>query len=432
MLPTILNDITPPAAKGQAILSEDAEEEITLQFAAIMDAVEKDVPQPEKRASHTDLSIDAAQLLTKEKQAMSSGETDAVVADADAEKSAKLDVANALSGLDDAVKRPQVSPNEAQEKATSKKAEEPQSKTLAQKDAALDPILTLPRTSVAQSVLEGRLPVLPDGKGQITPPARTVLDEPQDQVKVVATNEGKLTPSSLPGDTPKAALQALPIPQKAPGKPAPTPEVERKAAPAHTEYDMRSATTLVTGAQPPAVAMVPAIPQVGLQQLDPAKFGLEVDGLLAASSFDRVGAPVQSSTAATLTATPEMARQVAQQIAVSVTNAGGRTTEIALNPEELGRVRMTMSVTEGSVTLHVSAERPETQDLLRRHIDVLAQEFRDLGYSSIDFSFGDQGEHNDDAMPTDENQSILADVEGASDVEVTAAPHSSSGLDLRI
>ena len=83
-----------------------------------------------------------------------------------------------------------------------------------------------------------------------------------------------------------------------------------------------------------------------------------------------------------------------------MTGQAGRVTEIALNPEELGRVRLRMTSVDQSITLQILAERPETNDLLRRHIEVLAQEFRALGYDSISFSFGggkDAGNTDGDA-----------------------------------
>lgn len=126
----------------------------------------------------------------------------------------------------------------------------------------------------------------------------------------------------------------------------------------------------------------------------PFKAGEILTGL-AASTADRpvvshASAPVVSAQAAS----PDMARHAANQMAVAISQSGGRSTEIALNPEELGRVRMSLSAAEASVSLTVFADRPETVDLLRRHIEILAQEFRALGYADIQFTFssGDQGE----------------------------------------
>ena len=70
----------------------------------------------------------------------------------------------------------------------------------------------------------------------------------------------------------------------------------------------------------------------------------------------------------------------------------GEFTEITLRPEELGRVQMRMRGQEGQILLQVVTERPETHDLMRRHIDVVERAFRDLGYSEIAFEFSTSGQ----------------------------------------
>lgn len=103
------------------------------------------------------------------------------------------------------------------------------------------------------------------------------------------------------------------------------------------------------------------------------------------------GAPPVPATATAARATPA---HVTQQIAVSVSVAQGGETEVRLNPEDLGRVRLALSGAEGTLTVTISAERPETADLLRRHIDSLAREFAALGYGDVGFHF--EGESRED------------------------------------
>jgi flagellar hook-length control protein FliK len=52
----------------------------------------------------------------------------------------------------------------------------------------------------------------------------------------------------------------------------------------------------------------------------------------------------------------ETARHAAQQIETAVFKGNSKTTEIALNPEELGRVRLTLTAINGALTL-VSLDR---------------------------------------------------------------------------
>lgn len=86
-----------------------------------------------------------------------------------------------------------------------------------------------------------------------------------------------------------------------------------------------------------------------------------------------------------------MQAQIARQlVGVASLNPQGQV-DIVLSPEELGRVRMQLSPTEGAITVLIHAERPETTELMRRHIDELAREFEALGFADIGFSFGAEG-----------------------------------------
>lgn len=132
------------------------------------------------------------------------------------------------------------------------------------------------------------------------------------------------------------------------------------------------------------------------------------------------------------------AQVIAQQLAAALSNTGASTDaplELALDPPELGRVRMQISEISGVMTLMIQAERPETADLMRRHLDLLAQEFAQAGLDApsvhISQNGADQnrqhsGEHTSDAAFTN------------GDDPAPQAPHrptiqtASGGLDLRL
>lgn len=133
---------------------------------------------------------------------------------------------------------------------------------------------------------------------------------------------------------------------------------------------------------------------------------------------------------------PEVAR-FASQLADILVRTQDRKAEIALNPDELGRVRMAMSVTDTGISITIAADRPETLDLMRRHIDSLTDAFRALGHHDVSFDFS--GGQDTDAS----SGSGLAstDSEPGSDLAMdrTAAPESRptsiaapQGLDLRL
>lgn len=81
---------------------------------------------------------------------------------------------------------------------------------------------------------------------------------------------------------------------------------------------------------------------------------------------------------------PHIARQLGEMLG----QASHRPVEIALSPIELGKVRMSIATEDGKITVNILAERPDTLDLMRRHIDQLGQTFRSMGYDQISFSFG--------------------------------------------
>lgn len=80
---------------------------------------------------------------------------------------------------------------------------------------------------------------------------------------------------------------------------------------------------------------------------------------------------------------------IARQMAEAMQRLPDRPVEIALNPRELGRVRMNISAAETGITVSVLAERPETLDLMRRNIDQLSIEFEAIGYTNINFAFSE-------------------------------------------
>ncbi|WP_299618762.1 flagellar hook-length control protein FliK [uncultured Tateyamaria sp.] len=105
--------------------------------------------------------------------------------------------------------------------------------------------------------------------------------------------------------------------------------------------------------------------------------------------------PHTTTTTQVLQARPEMPTQLAQQMAQILHRNPDRPLEIALNPAELGRVRMTLTASEAGITVNILADRADTLDLMRRNIDDLSQSFSDLGYDEIAFAFGQSGDPAD-------------------------------------
>lgn len=284
-------------------------------------------------------------------------------------------------------------------------------------------------TSVAQALVEGRMP--PREKPQ-EPPAqnpqvkRADRPQPEPQQQVASLPLAAKPATEIPEQVRKVQNPHLAAPEEAAlppredrGRSAPAPAVPAAAA------------VVAAPTQPPAVALAQSAAQPQGEGNDKSRKVVEAEQIPTGLHAERQISAPATQTSATPAATPETARQAATQIALAVTNSNGKSTEIALNPEELGRVKLSLSAGDSMITVSVLAERPETQDLLRRHIDILAQEFRQLGYTSISFSFGEQ---KGQAQPDGAHDNLPIEPELQETTPITQGPTAPAvtGLDLRV
>ncbi len=117
------------------------------------------------------------------------------------------------------------------------------------------------------------------------------------------------------------------------------------------------------------------------------------------------------------------ATHVVRQISDAIQKMAEGGVELRLNPEELGSVRMQFVSSEQGLNVHIVAERSETLELMRRHIDQLAKDLADSGFDAAGFTFGDEGTQsdqsgngagrkdtqNDEATPKDNPVSVVHD-----------------------
>ena len=142
----------------------------------------------------------------------------------------------------------------------------------------------------------------------------------------------------------------------------------------------------------------------------------------------------------TLLQQPDLPRNIAVQIAQAMRQGGAdKPMELVLSPAELGRVRISMLAGDGAMTVHVMADRPETLDLMRRHIDILAQEFHEIGYGTAEFAFGqnaaENGKQGGDGADTGglSSPSSQGDIDDTADVAAPAPlPLHSDRVDIRL
>ncbi|WP_300515740.1 flagellar hook-length control protein FliK [Aliiroseovarius sp.] len=135
----------------------------------------------------------------------------------------------------------------------------------------------------------------------------------------------------------------------------------------------------------------------------------------------------------------DLSRHLAQQVADVARMMPDRPVELTLSPEELGRLRLTFTVDGGTMAVAVNAERPETMDLLRRNIDALAQELREIGYDEVNFDFTQGGNArggNDDGASSaqfsgsDEGARSSASEPPPDPARLTLGP--TGGIDIRL
>lgn len=93
-----------------------------------------------------------------------------------------------------------------------------------------------------------------------------------------------------------------------------------------------------------------------------------------------------------------------------VTRASDRI-DIALTPDDLGRLHLSMTEEDGQLRVAMAAERPETLDLMRRTADLLAQDLRAAGYDDVVFTFdggGSRDGHQDPPVAYPQDRSASA------------------------
>ena len=106
------------------------------------------------------------------------------------------------------------------------------------------------------------------------------------------------------------------------------------------------------------------------------------------ASHTRVSTPLMTRpNALNITIEPNA---IFRQISTSVPVSTEGSIEVRLWPEELGRVRLTMTPSEAGMNVQVAAERPEVLELMRRHIGQFEQELLNQGFTHLAFSFDDE------------------------------------------
>ena len=82
------------------------------------------------------------------------------------------------------------------------------------------------------------------------------------------------------------------------------------------------------------------------------------------------------------------AHRIARQVAAHPVMKAGGSAEMSLAPEELGHLRLNVEASNAGLRIVIEAARPETADLMRRHVEALRQELRQEGLGAVSVSIG--------------------------------------------
>lgn len=180
---------------------------------------------------------------------------------------------------------------------------------------------------------------------------------------------------------------------------APAQDAEAMVLPDAKVWSVDSGTRVAVVTAPPDPSHpVPIQAEPGGAQIDPL---LADPPLLQPPHASRDAAPVPADQ-------PALPRiplaSVARQVAEAVVTARDDQIEVALAPEELGKIRMVMSGPEHSPHVMIWAERPEVLDQLRRNSAFLQECLRDAGMTDASFEFqGDTSAGSGGRQPQPDN-----------------------------
>jgi flagellar hook-length control protein FliK len=169
---------------------------------------------------------------------------------------------------------------------------------------------------------------------------------------------------------------------------------------------------------------------IGLEQMLP--------GMPFAADADAEFRPIGAAGPLSLEPRQQIPLRVVQMIAQAARNLPDQPIQLALSPEELGSVRLTLHTTENAMNVSVAVERPETLELLRRNIELLASELRELGYSNLTFEFAqnqqnqDQHEQGKGQFNARDNPAISSQAELPKRTGAIALTGASDRIDIRL
>lgn len=128
---------------------------------------------------------------------------------------------------------------------------------------------------------------------------------------------------------------------------------------------------------------------------------------------------------------PATAAQLSAQLLPLAQSAQSGPVELVLSPAELGQLRFEIQHRGDQVQIVLSAERPETLDLLRRNSEQLLTDFRNAGFAGASLAFGGWGAGQNAGGSPQEFDSDSQSDGGTTAVQVPSSPPSQNAAFAR-
>lgn len=249
------------------------------------------------------------------------------------------------------------------------------------------------------------------------------------------TVEQSITSSSLSLDTPTAVEAKS---SKFFGETAESQDqIQSPKLPSASDTNRQMFATALSAIAVSEVANHPAISEVSGEFSDKLE-ALDFRSDSTVTSLTRSASQLAMSPVLDRTHLPA---HLAGQLAEAAKVLPNRPVELHLSPEELGKVKLTFQVSDtGAMTVVIQAEKADTNDLLRRNIHLLSEEFSSLGYEGSQFEFkGNDGggdndfhdqEHSEDARVS--STSSIADSGERAPQPMRLAVTGDARVDLRL
>lgn len=228
---------------------------------------------------------------------------------------------------------------------------------------------------------------------------RTLVNQQFEKSRVAINQPANrtLAPQTSEGTLPQPGLEAGEFSSEPPRR---APDIAQTAGGADRLANGRAAPVTAYGTTSVASIPVPPSPIQGSpEKSGPDISDLELEAQVSSangtSSLSRgpVERPMPAAALQTVAAgTDATLAQIRGQMAIVTLARDGTQTELRLDPAELGRVRISLEIIDGHVTAHLSPDRPEVLDLLRRYADSLTSDLLAQGFDSAQMTFGQGGD----------------------------------------